>query len=55
MENLPDLNYYHPFDDHFNYVHTHETEANLQHLEHTSNNDNNIINDNQILRATYPH
>ena len=55
MENLLDLNCNHLFDEHGDYIHTHEIKANLQHLEYTSNNDNNIINNDQILCAVYPH
>ena len=54
MENIPDLNCNNPFDEHGDYILTHEIEANIQHLEYTSNNDNNIINDDQILCAAYP-
>ena len=55
MGNLPDLICNHPFDEHGDYIHTHKIEANLQTLEYTSNNNNNIISDNQLLYATYPH
>jgi len=33
MENLPDLKNHHPFDEHGDYLHTHEIHANLHMLE----------------------
>ena len=55
MESLPDLNCNHLFDEHGDYLHTHEIEVNLKKLENTSNTNNTLIDNDQILCAAYPH
>ena len=54
-ETLPDLICNCSFDEHDNYVHTNKAETNIRNLEYISNNNINIINDNQILCVAYLH
>ena len=53
MENLPDLHCNHPFDEHGDYLHTHDILANLhEHLD-TANGELPIITDDHIACALH--
>ena len=49
MENLPELSTNHPFDEHGDYLHTHEIQANLNTLESKCTLENRLINNNELF------
>ena len=55
MENLPDLQCYHPFDEHGDYLHTHEIQTNLHRLENEYNSNNMVINKYDVLSKISRH
>ena len=55
MENLPELSTNHPFDEHGDYLHTHEIQANLHMLESKCTLDDRLINNNEIFNNIHKH